>query len=578
MSKNLNRSITILLFVSLYITATVASSTKTKNENKPIFYIKKTNKIIINDYLELQKKFSKEMCRPGTEPKFLKLYKNFRGDGNFIPLLLNGDLDKLTISKYLPELQLKEKWIRNQITKLRKTNNFKSYLLKINKLEKEFSRLLLYKKSFFNAKTDSKKSIIRNKSKYQFIIFKEKLNNFLDEIPFLTSYRYPVDHMSLRLSYDKFKIREDLKGKTKSNEIYFYRKIVQDGAQNKNHKRSDRFLRANIDTIKLHLKESSDFISENLRFDIKSILKVTKAHLKKGKKVKIPRLLEWANRVKRAQYFYTLLKDNKVAIGSRLMSGSDVLEQKAKARYVLKDFVLSKERDSFNFWKNKPALMRSLFSIETILFNEVGSIDGRDGLERRDVTQIIINRTRIPNYHTITSKESIHGYLSGGKLDDISKYPWLGSMFKEGEFSFTYFFIPGNAKIYCPDMSRRGQFLRKENLKIALEYLRKPKNSFKAVRYFSRASMLGSIDMAKIWSDFKPIHERAGKKSGNQRSLKRLYSQGKYKFLYDFIDPAAIHYKVIEIRKKNYVMPRNKIIFFKHRNPHYFRYFEKKDQ
>jgi hypothetical protein len=135
--------------------------------------------------------------------------------------------------------------------------------------------------------------------------------------------------------------------------------------------------------------------------------------------------------------------------------------------------------------------MQKLFSIETILYSEVGRIDAPDALERRDIAQVVINRSQNVLYNSLGNKDSIVKYLS--PEIKINENKWLNVLFKEGEFSFTYFYIPGNFHIYCPDMSRIGQFLRRENVRIALNLLNKPQASFFALRYFSRASMFGLI-------------------------------------------------------------------------------------
>ena len=197
---------------------------------------------------------------------------------------------------------------------------------------------------------------------------------------------------------------------------------------------------------------------------------------------------------------------------SRKQYTKSMLQSMSQTQHQLSDFNFAKQRQVYDFWLNQSELHRAMFTLETILFNEVGGIDGRDALERRDVVQVVFNRTQIPFYRTIQEKEKIYPYLEsiGPKLNQSR---WLNVMFKEGEFSFTYFFIPSSKNIYCPDMSRRGNFLRNENLKIILSMLKNPRPDFKALRYFSRASMLGRINMAKIWTDFKALPQRQGKRS-----------------------------------------------------------------
>ncbi|WP_372651254.1 hypothetical protein [Halobacteriovorax sp.] len=524
-------------------------------------------------YLKKLNSFSKLHCKGGVEHEFWKKFKNFRGNGNFIPLLPDGKLDKLTVNKFIPELESKKKWIDSQRKIVSKRKNFKPEYAKLIKLEKTFNELLTYKKKFFQSKSDKEKSVIRNNSKYKLITFRSNLKSYLESLSFLQSYKFPVDHFDLRVNYDKHKGSEDIEGKRKSNEIYFFRKIVQDGAQNVNHKKSDRFLRATIDSIYLNLNLKSDFISEDFRYDLNSALRSIKRHLKNKPRRQYVRLGEWSERIERALKFYKMLRDGKVEDKGHAFSTDNLLQSRSKSRYILKDFVLRKEADVYRYWMEQSTMLQALYVIDTILFNEVGGLDGRDALERRDVTQVVINRLTDPEYNNIDEDESIFNYL---KLtsEQVKKNPWLNVMFKEGEFSFTYYFIPGNSKIYCPDMTRHGKFLRRENISIALSLLQKPEVKFRALRYFSRASMLGRVNMAKIWSNFTPVPERPGLLVKRSNYIRSLYKKGRYEFLYDFKTLEGETFQVLKFKKNTYVTDKDGVHFYKYRNRHYFRYFE----
>jgi hypothetical protein len=528
---------------------------------------------LVSLYLKKLKSFSKAQCRPGVEENFWKKYKVFKGNGNFIPVLPDNSLDKITVNKFIPELKRKEKWISSEIKKLKSKKNFKKEYSQIKSIKKELTYLLELKRDFFLEKDISKKNKIRNKSKYTYITFRENLKKYIESLDFLVSYRFPVDHFELRITYDKYKGSEDVEGKRKSNEIYFYRKIVQDGAQNKDHKKSDRFLRATLDTLYLSLVKKNDFIEESTRYDLEAVLKAIEWHLKSGVKKKISRMNEWKARVNRAIEFYSMLRDGKIKEKGHSFSTNNLLEKRAKARYILKDHVLEKEAKAYRYWMNQSEILQAIYVIDTILFNEVGGIDGRDMLERKDVAQVVINRYRDSFYNSIDKKESLFPYLKLGEKK-ITSNPWLNVMFKEGEFSFTYFFIPGNLRIFCPDMTRMGKFLRRENISIALNLLRRPNDSFEAVRYFSRASMLGRIDMGPIWNEFIPLKERPGRSVARSHFLSKKYKKGEYTFYYDFEDSNGDIYQVLKIGKKVYVADKLGKHFFKYRNPHYFRYFK----
>ncbi|PIK13865.1 hypothetical protein [Halobacteriovorax sp. JY17] len=538
-----------------------------------VMSIEISEKKALDLYLKKLNSFSKTYCKGGVEEEFWSKYKNFRGNGNFIPLLPDGKLDKATVNRFIPEIEAKKKWIDSQRKIVEKKKHFKPEYAELIKLEKEFNELLLYKKKLFLSQTQKNKDEIRNNSKYKLISFRSNLKKYLESLSFLHSYKFPVDHFDLRVSYDKYKSSEDVAGKRKSNEVYFFRKIVQDGAQDINHKKSDRFLRATIDSIYLNLNKNTDFITEDFRFDMKATFDAIKWHLKARPRNQFIRLGEWSERVERGIEFYKMLRDGKVSDKGHAFSTDNLLQNRAKGRYILKDYVLKKEADSYKFWMNQSTLMQALYAIDTILFNEVGGLDGRDALERRDVTQVVINRLTDPEYNSIESDEAIFDYLKLSK-EEIKKNPWLNVMFKEGEFSFTYFFIPGNLRIYCPDMTRNGKFLRRENISIALSLLQKPNVNFHALRYFSRASMLGRVNMAQIWLNFVPVAERPGLKVKRSNYLKSLFKKGKYEFLYDFKTEEGDTFQVIKFKKSTYVTDRNGTHFYKYRNRHYFRYFE----
>ncbi|WP_127716583.1 hypothetical protein [Halobacteriovorax sp. HLS] len=564
--KSLNKFLLSWFFVggALASTSTISSQ---------VFSSDISDKKLVREYLKKLDSFSKSQCKGGVEEKFWEKYKEFKGNGNFIPLLPDQSLDKKTVNKFIPELQNKKKWISSKIVSLKSKKNFKLEYAKIKNLEKGLDDLLLLKRDFYLEQDLDKKTKIRNKSKYQYLAYREELKSYIESLDFLVSYRFPIDHLELRLTYDKYKTSLDLEGKRKSNEVYFYRKIVQDGAQNPDHKKSDRFLRATLDTLYLGLSKQSDFVEENIRFDLAATFDAIEWHLKSGVKYQLTRLGEWHDRVERALSFYTMLRDGKISESGHSFSTSNLLERRSKARYVLKDHVLKKEAQAYKYWMNQPDILQAIYVIDTILFNEVGGIDGRDMLERRDVAQVVINRYYDKIYNGISEKESLYPYLELEK-ETIASNPWLNVMLKEGEFSFTYFFIPGNLRIFCPDKTRMGKFLRRENISIALSLLKRPNTEFEAVRYFSRASMLGRIDMSDIWTDFKTLEERPGKKVSRSNYLAKKYAKGEYTFHYDFTTARGENFQVIKIGKKVYVADRIGKHFYKYRNPHYFRYFK----
>ena len=126
-------------------------------------------------------------------------------------------------------------------------------------------------------------------------------------------------------------------------------------------------------------------------------------------------------------------------------------------------------------------------------------------------------------------------------------------------------------------MSRRGKGIRSRNLKIAMLALKHERPHFKAIRYFSRVSMLGKVDMAKVWHDFQAYPERPGPELENQNTLRRQFISDEYQYLYSFIDPSGIAYQVITIDDKNYCITwrKGQPVFHTYRDPHFFTYFSK---
>jgi hypothetical protein len=124
-------------------------------------------------------------------------------------------------------------------------------------------------------------------------------------------------------------------------------------------------------------------------------------------------------------------------------------------------------------------------------------------------------------------------------------------------------------------MSKVGQFLRRENVRIALGLLNKPRKDFPAMRYFSRVSMFGRIEMDSLWENYKAVGEVPGKPVKNKKMLGDLYKQDRYKYLYDFeTDDKKKTYIVVEMKGRPYVVDFNKPTqVYYYRNPNQFRYF-----
>ena len=355
------------------------------------------------------------------------------------------------------------------------------------------------------------------------------------------------------------------------------RKIVEEGAVDKKKGRSDLYLRALINTVYLRITSyRGSFLDEDLRYDINGLFKSIDSVLKAGKKPIVKRSKNWLSKTKKNHNYYAnLLKNSK----SKSQILKKIYHDKSKARYALKNYIYLKEAEVYKYWTNKPELYRKLFALETILVHEVGRLDNSYGSERRDVAQVVMNRLYNPNYNFIGKEEPLYSHLQKQKVD-TKKYPWLNVLFKQGEFSFTYFFIPASRGIFCPDQSRRGKRLRRKNLSISLSVLKNSTQKFKATRYFSRASMLGRIDMAQLWFDYSPVNERPGPLLTKKKDIakyKKLKKSGELLFLYNFTDPSGRKYEVLSHRERVVVFDPKQYKFYQYRNPHLFKYFVKNE-
>lgn len=524
-----------------------------------------------HEYQEMHRRFSKQVCSPGTDAKYYQYLRKYRGTGFYLPLLGN-DIDREAIVSNLPKFKKKIEFIEKTKKKLSKLEKLPAFDEISKPLVESLRKLLNYKKEFSQVIEKEKKDQLRADSNKEIAHLKKSFDEFLSKVFFLKSYNFPNDHLENRRQYELYKDREDEKSKKKANNLFFMRKIVEDGTYNSNHGGSDLFLRSTLDTLYLTIKKEKDFVSESLRYDLEWTLRVIESTLKRDLSEQVERLTEWGRRTKANLDFYQdIVKINHQKKAKMLV------KEKNEASIKLKEFVYTKQAEVYKWWKDKPELMRALFVLETILFNEVGRVDGEDALERVDVAQIVLNRLDDPFYSDLDPNQELVKHL-GLPAEQYSKQKWLNTLFRVGEFSFTYHYISSVVKIFCPDMSRIGRNLRAKNVKISLKALKNQRQEFNVLRYFSRVSMLGKIDMSTVWFDYEMYPERPGYEIQNQRQLVRLFLAGKYQYLYSFIDPEGVGFQVVRIGDETYSVrwKRGKPNFHKYRDPHLFKYFIKK--
>lgn len=525
----------------------------------------------IRKYTKIQKQFFRDTCTPGTEFKYYKLLRKYRGQGNYLPLLDN-DIDHYAIQANLKFFKKKINYIRGISKKIKRSKKLPRFQFVSSDIETSIKELLSLKKKYYAEISDKKKLKIIAQSDKKLKLLNKQFDIFLNRVYFLKSYHFPNDHLKNRTEYEKYKDQNGKKNKMKANRIFFYRKIVEDGTYNRKHQRSDLYTRSTLDTLYFEIRKQKHFIGENVRHDLEWVLKNIENFLKEGQKKQIARIEDWEKRTRESYHFYKNIIQQK-----NKKKAKKLVHDRNEATTNLKKFVYSKQAEVYHFWKKQNKLWKSLFVLETILFNEVGVIDGKEALERRDVAQIVMNRYLNDFYSSLSEKQEIIKYLKLDE-DDYKNERWLNTLFKVGEFSFTYHYIPAVVKIFCPDMSRRGRRLKARNLKISLKALKNFRKDYLAMRYFSRVSMLGKIDMSSVWSEYEKIPEKPGYEISRQRSLERNFYADNYEFLYVFKDPKGVSYQAIKIKDEIYSMTwiRGRPRFYMYRNPHLFTYFKKK--
>ena len=525
--------------------------------------------------------FRKQVCVPKAEEKFEQYLRSYRGQGYWIPEL-NDDVDVTTINSLLPEMEKKMKWIQEERKKLEKGNFPKADVTA--SLRKILNRLLDLKKSELSS-DEAEKTKSRKESLKLLTTLLNEYDKLMKRTSFFTNHAFPVDHLKNRKVFDQFREAEDESSVKVANYAFLYRKIVEDGAWNKEHTSSDIYLRTTLDTLAFELKQHDFYLSEDARFDLEFVLSKIESEINKGKTKMVERLVEWEERTNKAYTFYKSLTEpqNQSPIeiaGVKTTPNRELIKEHNKATNELKEYVYTKQAEVYKYWLGKPELPRAIFVLETILLNEVGGVDGEDALERIDVARVVMNRLDKPKYLSIGKKEFLYPYLKNIMTDNaIKSEKWLNALFKQGEFSFTYYYMAGVPKIFCPDMAPGAKKLRRQNVEIALRVLKEKENPIRATRYFSRASMIGRIHMDSVWDDYVPFPERPGLLAKGQEKLKKAFETGEYTYLYSFEDPDKKLYLVVQIKGEIFAIGEEKGIklFFRHRNPHYFRYFTKQD-
>lgn len=531
---------------------------------------------IIDGYLKLQEKFSRYSCRRGEDHKYEKLFNKYKSAKYHIPIINEITLDVDAISFILPEFEKKLSWMREEINKLKATGRISSQKYVTYVIKKTINDLLLVKEHYVNASSGKEQEQYRLQSAELIKKLKDDFQRMLAQITFLRNYAFPVDHLQMRLDYDHYKGKDDVESQKKKNIIYLQRLLVEDGAFSSISKNGDVYLRSFLNTLSFRLSDVGEILSEDIRYDLEHVIDKVEFILTLGYKKQLERMQEWFERVVRTRDFYKRLLTNYHNSPLEKRKTDDMLEKRAKARFALESYVFEQEAKVYKFWQKQSETNKALFTLETILMNEVGAYD-QEGIEKLDIVGVVVNRTGLKQYNQFLSSDPLIKYLVPLIPKNLEGEKWLNVLFKRGEFSFTYYHIPETVRIFCPDMSNTRRKLRNKNLQIAINRLKHPNKTFSAVRYFSRISMLGGIDAGQLWKGFTPLPERPGMVIGNSKKLHNLFKKGQYRYLYTFLDDRGRPHDVVEIESIKYVLRKNgnSILFHKYRDPNYFRYFTK---
>jgi len=533
----------------------------------------------IKEYFAYAANYQKEVCPAGTRQEFDTLLRNYRGTGYHVPVLPNGDLDSSSIAKNLHLYVEKKAWLIESIKKLEAKSQIADWNILGSKIIESFDKLMIIKKNYFHEIDQKKKQKLIDDSNLELKVLNRHFFAFMDEHFYLKSFHFPNDHLQNRIKYEKYKekIHPTPQEQHEINTVFLYRKLVEDapqfGAQG-----GDLFYRATLDTLGVLLKGHQGIISDEIRYILDFVIAKMPGYFQKTKVDFVAALKWWLNKTDREETFYKNLKSNLTFVS-----------QQNEATNKLKDFIYTKQAASYAFWqKQNAALMKELFVIDTILLNEVGSVDSAKGLERQDVIKVVLNRINDLEYNFIPANQELYPYIIKALGDDskqaadiIKNELWLNVLYKEREFSFTYFFMGAVINMFCPPGGKTILALRENNLKFGLHVMKNGAGDFNGVRYFSQISMLGKFNMSSVWNRFEPYPERAGwiiEDPATAQKLAQIYKVGNFRYLYSFVDPYQTHYDVVVIDNNMYsvTMKKGSPVVHEYRNPYLFRYFFKK--
>lgn len=519
------------------------------------------------DYRIAVDQFQRQLCSPGTEEKFWDLYKNFKGDGFYLPIRMNKFVNKKAISVNLGLVAQKITWLKSIQSRLKNMGKLPDGLELLSQMQEQIDRNL-YLKYLYEVKKQPD-SIIDYNVKGNVKKLKKLFKKIEQDFFYLFNFNYPNNHLANRARHARYSQAKKMEIARRKDALFVKRKILEDGALPKNSKSNDKFLRTALDHIKLRMIKVDRFITDDLRVDLEWVFLKMRKNIRRGYQYQVDKISNWLKREqKRLKFYKSIIQADQKELAA-------LVSKKNNATQKLKEFVYSRQAEVYRFWTKQSLELRKIFVIENILYNEVGYLDAL-GVERQEILEIIHRRTKTPPYERLTKFQMISDKLSG---IDTNQFKWLNTYFRRGEFSFTLYYISSVVRVFCPNNSKRGWKLRNENIQMAIDFI-KTNNPVltSAVRYFSRVSMIGKIDMSIVWNGFTPLEERPGPLLERSKAIFNQWKKGQFRYLYSFSFNQKI-YRVYEVFGKAYVFDQSakpvKIYFY--RNPHLFKYFKDTD-
>ena len=524
------------------------------------------------EYVRRLKTLNRQICPSSVRREYLQLKKEYQKYGSYLPTLSisqRRQVDHKTIFNHLPLLKSKLSWVKGEIKVLEKTP-FQGKSVKkkrqrvIRSIQKELRRLLREKeKKVLMQSSSSQKNF-----NWDLSILTKLYRELFSQLSFLQNFSHPVDHFQNRRDFESWRQRwlltQEIYAERKKNSLFFQRKIYEDGTLVDG--RSDIYLRTALDTVEIKLQNNK--FDRELVDDLFWVLEQVEFFLKKGQKAYLEAFRLWQKKIEHQIDFYESLL--------RGESADSQLAERRRSQKKLRQFVAERQSQVFVQVALWPEVYRRLFVFDQILLLEVGRATVENYRERQDVARVVNLRKELSRYNGLKKNQSL--YKSLPKKLRQKNYSWLQLMFREGEFSFTHYFIPAVENTFCFDFYKTARQTRFKNVSLVLGLFSSgfDKKGFRATRYFSRRSMIGKISMDEMWSDYKRIGYQWGRRIRNTKK-QTSYIQSKKHLYIDSYWKQGRRIDILQIGPRRYFVDRNQeeMIFYNYRDPDLFSFFEK---